>query len=60
MWLNVTQPTIWLAILIKVHFVILLDKIINHGVISTSQNHRFAPLMMELTATSLQLDGIWL
>ena len=60
MWLNVTQQTIWLAILIKVKFVIILDQIIKLGAISTSQNHRFVLLMTEVIATSLQQDGIWL
>ena len=60
MWLNATQMIIKLAIKIKVNYVITLDQMIKLGAILTIQAHKYVPHMMELIATNLLPDGIWL
>lgn len=46
--------------MIKVSFVIILEKMMNLGAISILQNNKFVQPMMELIVIYLHQDGTWL
>lgn len=46
--------------MIKVSFVIILEKMMNLGAISILQNNKFVQPMMELIVINLHQDGTWL